>query len=62
MSEGAFEVQEIEKIKEIVDLQASLWKAVQRIPEGAERQKALREMSGFQNRMAALVRRFNSVA
>jgi len=62
LSEGAFEVQEIEKIKEIVDLQASLWKAVQRIPEGAERQKALREMSGFQNRMAALVRRFNSVA
>jgi len=62
LSEGAFEVQEIEKIKEIVDLQASLWKAVQRIPEGAERQKALREISGFQNRMAALVRRFGSEA
>jgi hypothetical protein len=62
LSQCAVGVQEFDRLKEIVELQASLWKAVQRIPEGAERQNALREISGFRNRMAALFQRLGSEA
>ena len=57
LSDCAVRVPEIEKLKEIVQLQASLWHAAQRLPAGAERENALREIRGFQNRMTAFIRR-----
>jgi hypothetical protein len=50
-------VLEIEKLKEIVQLPASLWHVAQRLPGGAERENALREIRGFQSRTTALIRR-----
>jgi hypothetical protein len=50
------------KLKEIVNLQASLWEAVQRLPEGSERLDALREIDHFQTRMAVFIRRLGSEA
>jgi hypothetical protein len=57
LNDCAVRVPEIEKLKEIVQLQASLWHAAQRLPAGAERENALREIRGFQNRMTAFIRR-----
>jgi hypothetical protein len=50
-------VPENEKLKEIVQLQASLWRTAQHLPAGAERENALREIGSFQRRMTALIRR-----
>jgi hypothetical protein len=50
-------VPEIDKLKEIVELQASLWHAAYQLPDGLERENALREIRGFQSRMTALIRR-----
>ena len=57
MSNRAVGVPETDKLKEIVELQASLWHAAQRLPDGLEREKALREIRGFQSRTMALIRR-----
>ena len=50
------------KLKEIVNLQASLWEAAQRLPEGSERLDALREIDRFQTQMAVFIRRLGSEA
>jgi hypothetical protein len=50
------------KLKEIVNLQASLWETAQRLPEGSERQDALREIDHFQTRMTVFIRRLGSEA
>lgn len=55
MSEYAVEVPDTNKLKELVHLQASLWEAAQRLPKGTEREDALREISGFQNRLATFI-------
>jgi hypothetical protein len=50
---------ETDRLKEIVQLQARLWEAAQRLPEGSERQDVLRQIGGFQRRIAAFIRRLN---
>ena len=50
------------KLKEIVNLQASLWEAAQRLREGSERLDALREIDRFQTQMAVFIRRLGSEA
>ena len=62
MNQVAVEVSEITKMQEIVTLLANLRDAAHRLPEGTERQNALREISGYQIRMAAFVRRLGSAA
>ena len=57
LTQGAVEVTEISKMQEIVTMLASLMDAAHRLPEGTERQNALREIGGYQIRMAAFVRR-----
>ena len=57
LSDCAVRVPENEKLKEIVQLQASLWRTAQHLPAGAERENALREIGSFQRRMTALIRR-----
>ena len=48
---------EADELKDIAGLLANLWEAAQRLPEGSERRDALRQISGFQRRVAALVTR-----
>ena len=60
MSQNERGVPEISKLKEIVHLQARLWEVAERLPEGHERQNVLRELKGFQDRMAVLVRRLGA--
>jgi len=62
LNQVAVEVSEITKMQEIVTLLANLRDAAHRLPEGTERQNALREISGYQIRMAAFVRRLGSAA
>jgi hypothetical protein len=57
---GAVEVPEMGKMQEVVTMLANLWDAAHRLPEGTERQNALREIRGYQIRMAAFVRRLGS--
>jgi hypothetical protein len=49
-------------MQEIITLLANLQDAAHRLPDGAERQNALREIRGYQIRMAAFVRRLGSAA
>lgn len=56
-SSGGAEVPESEKLKEIVQLQTRLWHTVQKLPAGAERENAIREIMGFKHRMTGLIRR-----
>jgi hypothetical protein len=56
------EVPEISRMREIVTMLANLLDAAHRLPEGIERQDALREIRGYQISMAALVRRLGSTA
>lgn len=60
--QGAVEVPELNKMQEIVTMLANLWDAAHQLPEGLERQNALREIGGYQIRMAAFVRRRCSAA
>jgi len=53
---------DITKMQEIVTLLANLRHAAYQLPDGAERQNALREIRGYQIRMAAFVRRLGSAA
>jgi hypothetical protein len=50
-------VLEAAKLQEIVALLANLRDAAHQLPEGTERQNALREIRGYQIRIAAFVRR-----
>ena len=59
--QGAVEVPEIiSKMQEVVTMLANLRDAAHQLPEGTERQNALREIRGYQIRMAAFVRRLAS--
>jgi hypothetical protein len=58
--QGAVEVPEISKMQEIVTMLANLRDAAHQLPEGTERQNALREIRGYQIRMATFVRRLAS--
>jgi hypothetical protein len=58
--QAAVEVPELRKMQEIVTMLANLRDAAHQLPEGTERQNALREISGYQIRMAAFVRRLGS--
>jgi hypothetical protein len=60
--QGAVEVPELNKMQEIVTMLANLWDAAHQLPEGLERQNALREVGGYQIRIAAFVRRRCSAA
>jgi hypothetical protein len=57
---GALQVPEIRKMQEVVTILANLQDAANQLPEGTERQNALREVRGYQIRMAAFVRRLGS--
>ena len=60
--QGAVEVLEISKMQEIVTILANLRDAALQLPDGPERQNALREIKDFQIRLAAFVRRLCSTA
>jgi hypothetical protein len=60
--QAVVEVPEINKIQEIVTMLANLRDAAHQLPEGTERQNALREIKGYQIRIAAFVRRLDSAA
>jgi len=60
--QGAVEVLEISKMQEIVTTLANLRDAALQLPDGPERQNALREIKDFQIRLAAFVRRLCSTA
>ena len=62
MIQAVVEVPEINKIQEIVTMLANLRDAAHQLPEGTERQNALREIKGYQIRIAAFVRRLDSAA
>jgi hypothetical protein len=62
LSQSEVGISETDKLNEIVQLLASLWEAAQRLPEGSERQGVLRQIGGFQKRVAALIRRLGSEA
>ena len=57
LSQRAVGISEIDKLKETVQLLASLWEAAQLLPEGSDRQDALEQIGGFQRRVEAFVRR-----
>jgi hypothetical protein len=57
LSQSKVGISETDKLNEIVQLLASLWEGAQLLPEGSERQGALRQIGGFQKRVAALIRR-----
>jgi hypothetical protein len=48
---------EFNELIDMARLLVNLWEAAQRLPEGSERRDALRQISGFQGRVAALVTR-----
>ena len=62
MFRGAVELPESKKVEEIVTMPANLWDAAHRLPEGTERQEAIREIAGYQIRIVALVLRFTAAA
>jgi hypothetical protein len=49
-------------MQEIVTILANLLHAAHRLPDGTERQNALREIEGYQIRTAAFIRRLASAA
>ena len=62
MFRGAVELPESKKVEEIVTMLANLWDAAHRLPEGTERQNAIREIAGYQIRIVALVLRSTAAA
>jgi hypothetical protein len=48
---------EFNELIDMARLLVNLWEAAQRLPEESERRDALRQISGFQRRVAALVTR-----
>ena len=57
LSRRAVGISETHELQEMAQMLASLCEAAQRLPEGPERQNALREIDGYQRRLAALVAR-----
>jgi hypothetical protein len=62
LNQVAVEIPDITKMQEVITLLANLRDAAHQLPEGTERQNALREIKGYQMRMAAFVRRLGSAA
>ena len=62
LSQAAVRVSEIYKLQEMVALLADLRDAAHRLPEGTDRQNALREIRGYQIKMAGFVRRLGAMA
>jgi hypothetical protein len=60
--QDAVEVSEINKVQEIVTILANLLDTAHRLPDGTERQNALREIGAYQIRTAAFIRRLASAA
>ena len=60
--QGAGEVPELKKMREVVMMLAGVWDAANRLPAGTERQDAIREIAGYQIRILAFVRRFTFAA
>jgi hypothetical protein len=58
----AAEVLQVDKLREIIDLLANLRDTAHLLPDGTERQDALREIRGYQVKIAGLVRRLGSAA
>jgi hypothetical protein len=48
---------EFNELIDMARLLVNLWEAAQRLPQGSERRDALRQISDFQGRVAALVTR-----
>ena len=57
LSQRAVGIPETDELKEMAQLLANPGEAAQRLPEGSERQDALRQIDGFHWRVAALVAR-----
>jgi hypothetical protein len=57
LSRHTIGMSEADELKDMARLLASLWEAAQRLPEGAERQDAFRQIGGFHSRVAAVVTR-----
>jgi len=62
LSQSEVGISETDKLNEMVQLLASLYEAAQRLPDASERQEALRQIGGFQRRMATFIRRLGSEA
>jgi Mg2+ and Co2+ transporter CorA len=62
LSQSEVGISETDKLNEMVQLLASLYEAAQRLPDGSERQEALRQIGGFQRRTATFIRRLGSEA
>ena len=57
MSQRKVGMPEFNELIDMARLLVNLWEAAQRLPEESERRDALRQISGFQRRVAALVTR-----
>jgi hypothetical protein len=57
LSQRTVGMPEFNELIDMAHLLVNLWEAAQRLPEGSERRDALRQISGFQSRVAALVTR-----
>jgi hypothetical protein len=60
LSQHAVGISESDKLKEIVQLLVSVWEAAERLPEGSERQNALRQIGTFERRVVAFIRQLGS--
>jgi hypothetical protein len=57
LSQRTVGMPEFNELMDMARLLVNLWEAAQRLPEGSERRDALRQISGYQRRVAALVTR-----
>ena len=57
MSQRKVGMPEFNELIDMAGLLVNLWEAAQLLPEGSDRREALRQISVFQRRLAALVTR-----
>ncbi|MGY8683883.1 hypothetical protein Q2941_39835 [Bradyrhizobium sp. UFLA05-153] len=58
MSDGVMRVRDISSdIRELMDLLAKLFDTAKQLPPGSERAQAMEEISGYQRRLSALIKR-----
>jgi len=57
LSQRTVGMPEFNELMDMARLLVNLWETAQRLPEGSERRDALRQISGFQRRVAAIVTR-----
>ena len=57
LSRRTIGISEADELRDIARMLASLWEAAQRLPEGSERQDAVRQIGSFHRRVAAVVAR-----